>query len=853
MRFFFYLLFISNVFASGTAAYGQAPSITNSTPARHTNTAPINTDIGVTFSQPIDASTASAVKVYSTQAEGVKKGSYSTDNTTLTFKPASSFKPGEKVSVSIPATVHSTANSAVKRQVYQFTTATGGIGRAQNFRVGPTLSAGGTCFGLATGDVDGDGDLDIVEINQLGYGQHIFVLLNTGNNGANTVSFTTGKGPKDDIGQARGVALADVDGDSDLDIVAISDVVYVFLNGGDNTGSNTGVFVYSSYVQVGRGPYSVSLGDVDGDGDQDVVTADENSSSISVRLNGGDGTGSNTGVFKNGSTINIGGDPTSVVLADVDNDGDLDILANNNTTAVIVRLNGGDATGSNTGVFSGGQSAALSGYSEPYTNLTVGDVDGDGDIDFAMSVGDISGNSSVNVRLNGGDASGSATGRFSGGQNIAVGAYGVAFGDVDADGDLDLALSTTNLIAFVRLNGGDATGSNTGVFSGGTSLTTGHESYSVGLADMDGDGDLDVLTADYGSSGITIGLNQPPAPVLDNVSPTKGVAGTTVTLTGKNLLGATVAVGGKTTVISNSTDTSLTFKVPTGANTSGLLTVTTSGGVATKPFTVEVLVVSTTPKVNSLNASVYNSNVTVALTEPATYNSATNMAVYSALAGGRKQGQTYPSGNNLLFYGSSGLSTTNFRPGEQVDVTVPASVVNAGGIGVTKRVYRFTTAVSGLGRGNFRPGTEVGLAVQPYDFTMADVDGDGDSDIIAATAGTTGLGNSLSVRLNTGNGTFTAGTNLILPGAGQGVRSIAAVDLDADGDLDLVTANAQTNNVSVLLNNGRGTFTAGNNIAVGVSPRQVVAADVDGNGTQDLLVVNSGANTVSVRLNIGYG
>jgi hypothetical protein len=667
MRFFFYLLFISNVFASGTAAYGQAPSITNSTPARHTNTAPINTDIGVTFSQPIDASTASAVKVYSTQAEGVKKGSYSTDNTTLTFKPASSFKPGEKVSVSIPATVHSTANSAVKRQVYQFTTATGGIGRAQNFRVGPTLSAGGTCFGLATGDVDGDGDLDIVEINQLGYGQHIFVLLNTGNNGANTVSFTTGKGPKDDIGQARGVALADVDGDSDLDIVAISDVVYVFLNGGDSTGSNTGVFVYSSYVQVGRGPYSVALGDVDGDGDQDVVTADENSSSISVRLNGGDGTGSNTGVFKNGSTINIGGYPTSAVLADVDNDGDLDILANNATNAVIIRLNGGDATGSNTGVFSGGQSAAVNGTTELYTSLAVGDVDGDGDIDFAMSTSDISGNSSVSVRLNGGDATGSGTGIFSGGQNIAVGAYGVAFGDVDADGDLDLALSTTNQIAFVRLNGGDATGYNTGVFSGGTNLSTGNSSYSVGLADMDGDGDLDVLTADYGFSGngstITIGLNQPPAPVLDNVSPTKGVAGTVVIITGKNLLGATVAVGGKTAVISNGTDTSLTFKVPAGANTSGLLTVTTSGGVATKPFIVEVLIASTTPKVNSLNASVYNSNVTVALTEPATYNSATNLAVYSALAGGRKQGQTYPSGNNLLFYGSSGLSTTNFRPG----------------------------------------------------------------------------------------------------------------------------------------------------------------------------------------------
>ncbi|RZL02362.1 MAG: hypothetical protein EOO62_22540, partial [Hymenobacter sp.] len=169
------------------------------------------------------------------------------------------------------------------------------------------------------------------------------------------------------------------------------------------------------------------------------------------------------------------------------------------------------------------------------------------------------------VRLNGGDASGSNTGVFSGSQKL-TGKYatGLAFGDMDADGDQDLVMATKSSKALVYLNGGDASGSNTGVFGNGTSMATGAESYAVSLADADGDGDLDVLTADYNAGTITVGLNQPPAPVIASISPAKGVAGTVVTLAGSNFAGTTVTVGGVAAPVTANTGTSLTFAVPAG-------------------------------------------------------------------------------------------------------------------------------------------------------------------------------------------------------------------------------------------------------------------------------------------------
>ena len=82
---------------------------------------------------------------------------------------------------------------------------------------------------------------------------------------------------------------------------------------------------------------------------------------------------------------------------------------------------------------------------------------------------------------------------------------------------------------------------------------------------------------------------------------------------------------------------------------------------------------------------------------------------------------------------------------------------------------------------------------------------------------------------------------------------MAAADLNGDGKPDLAVANNSSDTVSVLLNNGNGTFAAQVDYATGSGPISVAAADLNGDGKPDLAVANSNSSTVSVLLNNGNG
>ena len=88
--------------------------------------------------------------------------------------------------------------------------------------------------------------------------------------------------------------------------------------------------------------------------------------------------------------------------------------------------------------------------------------------------------------------------------------------------------------------------------------------------------------------------------------------------------------------------------------------------------------------------------------------------------------------------------------------------------------------------------------------------------------------------------------------AGDSPNAVAIGDLNGDGEPDLAIANSVSQNVSVLLGNGDGTFLAKVDYAVGGNPNGVVIADVNSDSKPDLATANN-LNSISVLLGNGNG
>jgi hypothetical protein len=118
-------------------------------------------------------------------------------------------------------------------------------------------------------------------------------------------------------------------------------------------------------------------------------------------------------------------------------------------------------------------------------------------------------------------------------------------------------------------------------------------------------------------------------------------------------------------------------------------------------------------------------------------------------------------------------------------------------------------------------------------------------DLATASFSTNG---TVSVLLNNGNGTFQSPVNYSI-GNSSSYPAIAVGDFNQDGSPDLVATNFGGATVSVLLNNGNGTFQPATSYTVGPGPDWVVAADFNGDSFLDLAVNNFFVNSVAILLN----
>lgn len=340
--------------------------------------------------------------------------------------------------------------------------------------------------GVALGDLNGDGRLDLVAANQAD--GTLSVLLNQpaapGTYGPATTYATEGV-------RCTGVTLGDLDGDGRLDLVTAnqaSGTIGVLLNSATTPGTFGPARVYAT---AGGNPNLVALGDLNGDGRLDVVTGNTDTNSVAVLL----GSAATAGALLPAALYPSGGtNPGGVAIADVNADGRPDLLVGNQNsgTAGVVGVLLASAT--TPGTFepvvtypSGGRSTV---------GLVVRDLNGDGRLDLLTTN---TNSNSVGVLL--GQA---AAGTFGAATSYPCGGTGPNFtvvADITNDGRPDLVISNENSSTLTLLPGLAAAGT----FGPAASFPTGGTGpIFLAVGDVNADRRLDVVTTNYKGNNVAV-------------------------------------------------------------------------------------------------------------------------------------------------------------------------------------------------------------------------------------------------------------------------------------------------------------------------------------------------------------
>jgi cysteine-rich repeat protein len=237
---------------------------------------------------------------------------------------------------------------------------------------------------------------------------------------------------------------------------------------------------------AGLAPAFGAADDLDGDGDTDLAVLDPDGDAAQVFLNDG------AGRLSAGAVVAAGADARSLALGDLDGDALPELLIGATVIAAGELL----AFENEGGEFPGAPRVALVGISP--VGLAGGDLDGDGAADVAVVDPGVAGVGALFALLN--DGGGGLAPLF---PAVAAAPAAVTLGDVDGDGDIDAALASRgdDTVALFANNGAGQL-----LFLG--SQRVGADPAAVTLGDLDGDGDLDAATADENGNTVSVCLNE---------------------------------------------------------------------------------------------------------------------------------------------------------------------------------------------------------------------------------------------------------------------------------------------------------------------------------------------------------
>jgi hypothetical protein len=642
-------------------------------------------------------------------------------------------------------------------------------------------------------DLDGDGDADIISGGASTYDSDVSWYENDGqgNFGAQQVISA-------DVQGTDSVFAADIDGDGDLDVLSASreDDKVAWYPNEDSQGS----FGDQELItDTADGATRVFAHDLDGDGDMDVVAASYTDNSVRWFENENGGNFSNEVLLSDTATA-----VTAVTVADVDADSNPDIIFTSREDNTVGWFK-------NLGIVGGslefGPEQVISLDVVGPNELYIADLDGDSlpDITIAGRTGD-----TVTWHKNLGD------GLFDSPKLVSLnadGASSVFAVDADGDGDLDLfsASRFDDKVAFYRNLDGAGTFSDEQVMTIPGSLGAQH----VGAADVDGDGDLDVLAAAY--AGDTVSW-------FENLNGNGSIGPERVISNRVN--GAEVVQIGDLDGDGDGDAVSASFrdnKIAWYENIDGkgnfgiqrIITGDTAG-----PEYVEIADIDRDGDNDLLSAS--------------------------------------RNDNKVAWYeNTDGLGTF----GPQVIVSlgqIPATYVHAadfdgdGDLDIVSNGYdRYEANLAWFenvdGEGTFGPESVITLDVSfPTSVQSADVDDDGDLDLLATSGGDDRV---IWYENQNGDGDFDQGR--LVSDAVDGAFSAQASDIDGDGDLDVVAAGILGSEIFWFENDGTGVFAAGQLISdTGISPTSIHVADLDRDGDPDVLSSDSELDLIAWYRNL---
>jgi len=529
-------------------------------------------------------------------------------------------------------------------------------------------------------------------------------------------------------------------------------------------------------------------------------------------------------------TFATGFQPFRVAYADLNGDGKPDVIVENGDSTFSVLLNT-TPPGAAAPTFAAQQIVSTT---EPISAITVADINGNGkpDVIVANAYG-----GSVSVFFNR-TAPGATTVAFAARQTFSIGNVSatpnhVAVADLNGDGKPDLVVSAANLTAVAVLLNTTTTGSATAAFATKKTFTVGTNPVRVATADINGDGKLDLIVANYQARSISVLLNTT-APGA--VSPSFAAQQVLATGGFPEAIGAVDLNGdGRPDLaIANSADN--TVSVFLNSTTLGSTTVHFAAqktfATLAGPVDLQLLDINGDGKADIVVSNLNSDAVSVLVNTTFPGSSAPRFAAQRSFTVGNEP---------------ASLAAVDLNGDGKPDL-VTASITDQ-----TASVL-INTSNAGVAMADF-PNEQVFLAeFDSYNVTVADLDGDGKPDVIRTDSNENKL---VILQSTTAPGstvqTFAAPLTLA---TGNGPSAVVGADLNGDGRLDLVVANFSDSTVSVLRNKTvpgtAASFAARQNFAAGESPDAVAIGDVNGDGKPDLLIVNHGiinAPTVSVLLN----